>query len=106
MLMKNTEDGVEPDINLKVKVLCIPDEENTLGQYMMFCSIFREQLALCNNSDEAIQNTIRICKDEDILKEYLQEREYEVYNMMAHLVTTEDWIEAHKEEFLSVKSVG
>ncbi len=66
MLMKNTEDGIESDINLKVKVLCIPDEKNTLGQYMMFCSIFREQLALCNNSDKAIKNTIGICKDKNI----------------------------------------
>ncbi len=102
MLMKNDTDGVEPDLNLKVKVLCIPDEENTLGQYMLFCSIFREQREIYNNKDEAIKNTIKICKNGDILKEYLMKREYEVYDMMAHLMTTEEWMEANKEEWTAI----
>ncbi len=92
-LMKDT--GIESDIDLRVKIICVPDNDNILGQYISFCRVLREQLAICEDGEDAISETIRLCENKDILKEYLKERKYEVIEMLAHLVTTEDWME-HK----------
>ncbi len=43
------------------------------------------QIKLYGRTREAIINTINICKDRDILKEYLSSREKEVVDMMMTL---------------------
>ncbi len=86
------------DIDLKVKVLSIADKSNILGQYISFCHIFREQKRLYEDKEEAINKTIEICLNEQILKDYLNKRKYEVRDMMAHLITREDWEEYVREE--------
>ncbi len=94
--------GIESDIDLKVKVISIPDNDNILGQYMTLCKVLREQLKKHKDDSKAISETIRICKNEDILREYLAKKEHEVIEMLAHLVTSEDWVEYRFNEGIEI----
>ncbi len=87
-LMKNV--NIESDIDLKVKVICRADTENVLGQYMAFCSIYRNQIKENKNKLKALENTIKICRNDDILKEYLKNRKHEVRGMIEPLITEEE----------------
>ena len=49
---------------------------------MILC---HEQLKLYGKTREAVIETIRICKDRDVLRTYLQERENEVIDIMMAL---------------------
>ncbi len=88
-----TNNDVETDIDLKVKVICKEDKNNILGQYIILCSILKEELKTAPTKDEAIKRTIKRCQQDGILEEYLENRKYEVNTMLAHSITTDDWIE-------------
>ncbi len=63
------------------------DPENL---YIRFCKIFDEQRTTYpNDTFKAINETIRICTDNEILKEYLQKRESEVIDIMMSLFSQE-----------------
>jgi hypothetical protein len=51
----------------------------------MFCKVFDEQRKLHGYSETAIKETIRICKDRNVLREYLEGRESEVVTIMTSL---------------------
>ncbi len=71
------------------------DGEDIIGQYVIFTRIFNEQIRLHGRTAEAVIETIRICKDRDILKEYLSEREREVSTMMRLLYDQDRIWEIH-----------
>ena len=91
------------NLDLKISVL---KEENTNGithQYISFCKILDSMVQKHGRGEVAIQNTITRCKDRDILKEYLQDREIEVTRMLADLfdqdTAVERYVDAMKKEF-------
>ncbi len=100
--------GIESDIDLRVKVIHTEDKNNVLGQYINFTKVFRAEIkkySKYKNTQEyeslkfkAIEDTIRICKNNNILKEYLAKRETEVINMLAHNVTSGEWLEHEFEK--------
>ena len=49
---------------------------------MTFTKVYDEQRKLHGRTRKAVTETIRICKDKNVLKEYLEEREKEVENIM------------------------
>ena len=59
------------------------------NQYVQFTKIYNAQMKKYGRSQEAIQETIRICKDEDVLKEYLSKHEQEVRDIMFSLFDEE-----------------
>lgn len=65
------------------------DGDNIIGQYVAFCKVFNEQRKRCGWSREAILETIQICKDRNVLKEYLENRESEVISIMMTLYDEE-----------------
>ena len=65
-------------IDLKVRVLAQPSPKNIIGQYIRFCHVFDEQASSLGLTSEAIEETIRICQNESILADYLQQRRQEV----------------------------
>ena len=81
--------GEETALEVKVKVLYGDNEKDIIGQYVMFTKIYDEQRKKYGRSREAIMETIRICKDRDVLKEYLESRESEVVNIMMTLFDEE-----------------
>lgn len=70
--------GEETDIEIGLKVLSHPDQENIIGQYIIFCKVFDEQRKKYGYTPKAIQKAIQICKDQNVLKEFLENKESEV----------------------------
>lgn len=75
-------------------------------QCIGFVKVFAAQVKLYKRSKRPITETIRICKDNNLLKEFLQEHENEVFEMADDFLTPErtlnDYIEEQKE--LAVES--
>ena len=46
-----------------------------INQYIVFCRVFDEQIKLYGRTKKAVDETIRICKDRDVLKDYLAKEE-------------------------------
>ena len=49
---------------------------------MTFTKVYNEQMKQYGRTRETIMETIRICKDKNVLREYLQSREKEVVSIM------------------------
>lgn len=63
-------------IDAKVKVIITGKNNDIITQYVLFTKVIDEQRNLYkNNTQTAITETIRICKDKNILKEYLENHE-------------------------------
>ena len=69
-------------LDAKVKVLYGSDKGDIISQYVAFTKVYDEQRKLHGRTRKAVTETIRICKDKNVLKEYLEEREKEVENIM------------------------
>lgn len=74
--------GQNAFLDAKVKVLYGSDEGDIISQYVAFTKVYDEQRKLHGRTRKAVTETIRICKDKNVLKEYLEEREKEVENIM------------------------
>ena len=76
-------------VELKVKVICNGKQGDIISQYVSFCRIFNGQTSLHGRTLKAVEETIRICTGQDILKEYLTRQKKEVLDMMAALFDQE-----------------
>lgn len=61
-----------------------------INQYVTFTKICNEQVALHGRTREAVLEIICICKDKNVLKEYLESREREVVDIMMTLYDEEE----------------
>jgi len=77
--------GKETALNVTIKMLYGDDRTSIIGQYVRFCKVLNEQVDLHGRTCEAITETIRICKDENVLKDYLITHEQETINIMMDL---------------------
>ena len=59
------------------------------NQYIIFCKVFNEQTKQHGMTQNAVTETIRICKDRNVLREYLAQREKEVVTIMMSLFDEE-----------------
>ena len=71
-------DGADIDIEIKAKVIDESDKDNIINEYIVFCKAFNEQIKEHGMTKQAVTETIRICKDRNILKQYLSSKEVEV----------------------------
>ena len=76
-------------IDAKVKVIYLRDSDDIINQYIGFCRVFNEQVALYGRTLTAAKEIIRICRDRNLLEEYLGEREKEVEDIMLTLFDQE-----------------
>ena len=83
-------DGVDIAVDVKVKVICESDTDNIINQYIVFCKVYNEQMKLYGRTRKTVTETIRICKDKNVLKEYLLDREKEVVSIMMSLFDKEE----------------
>ena len=88
-LSKDFFDGVDTAIDVKVKVICESDTDSIINQYIIFCKVYNEQMKLYGRTRKTVTETIRICKDKNVLREYLLEREKEVVTIMMSLFDEE-----------------
>ena len=89
--------GEECAIDVKVKMTYDGKDNDIISQYVAFTKVYDEQVKLYGRTREAVTNTINICKDRDVLKEYLSSREKEVVDMMMTLFDEEQVMRAYVE---------
>ncbi len=89
-LSKEFFEGADTDIEVKAKVIYESDTDDIINQYIIFCKVFNEQTGQHGMTRKAVTETIRICKDRNVLKEYLAQREKEVVTIMMSLFDEEE----------------
>ena len=87
--------GADMAVDIKVKVICESDTDSIINQYIIFCKVYNEQMNLYGRTRKTVTETIRICKDRNILKEYLMDREREVVSIMMSLFDEEEVIRSY-----------
>ena len=65
------------------------EKGDIISQYVAFTRIYNEQMKKYGRTRRAVLKTIQICRDKNILKEYLESREKEVVNIMMTLFDDE-----------------
>ena len=74
-LSKEFFQGADIDIEVKAKVIYESDTDDIINQYIIFCKVFNEQTKKFGMTQKAVTETICICKDRNVLREYLLDRE-------------------------------
>lgn len=90
--------GAKTAIDAEVKVLYKETENDIIGQYIIFSKIYNVQRNLYGNTKQAVTETIRICKDRNVLKEYLESKEQEVVDIMMTLFDDEQILKAYAKD--------
>ena len=72
-------------IDARVKVIYLKDSNDIINQYIGFCRVFNQQIHKYGRTLKAAKEIIRICRDSNLLKDYLGERELEVEGIMLTL---------------------
>ena len=97
-LSKDIFDGEKTAVDAEVKVLYQEDEDNIIGQYIIFCKVYNEQRKKYGQTKKAVTETIRICKNRNVLKEYLESKAQEVIDIMMTLFDDEQVLEAYAKD--------
>lgn len=85
-------------VDVKVKVIYDGQKGDIINQYVTFTKVYNEQVKLHRRTQKAVLETIRICKDKDVLTEYLHGREKEVIDIMMTLFEQEYAVERYGDE--------
>lgn len=86
-------EGDRDYLEVKVRVLYGEGKEDIISQYVDFTKVYNEQLKKQGMTKEAVLETIRICKDRNVLREYLSRREKEVVDIMMALFDQQKAVE-------------
>ncbi len=78
-------EGKEIGVDCEVKMLYDGARGDIINQYVRFCHIFNEQVKLHGRTRKAVDETIRICRGEAVLEEYLEREREEIMDMMLAL---------------------
>ena len=89
--------GEQVCLDLKVKMIYDGKEGDIINQYVVFTKVCNEQVKAYGRTRKAIKETIRICKDKNVLKEYLESREQEVLSMLMELYDQEEVMRSYVE---------
>ena len=90
-------EGKDICINVRVKMIYDGKNGDIINQYVIFTRVCNEQVAIHGRTREAIQEAIRICKDRNVLKEYLSSREKEVVDMLMELYDEQEVLRSYVE---------
>ena len=90
-------DGKECGIDVRVKMIYDGKEGDIINQYVLFTKICNEQMKEHGRTRKAVMEAIRICKDRDVLREYLSNRESEVVSIMMVLYDEEEIMRSYVE---------
>ncbi len=90
--------GEKIALDVEVKVLYQENEKDIIGQYIIFCKVYSEQRKIHGNTELAVTETIRICKDRNVLREYLISKEQEVVDIMMTLFDDEQILRAYAKD--------
>lgn len=94
--------GEECCVDVTAKVICESEQGDILNQYITFSRIFDEQQVLYpGDREKIVMETIRICKDKNVLNDYLAREE-----AAAIIFTIADQAEAMKEALEMERAEG
>ncbi len=89
--------GQDCAVEAKVKMIYNSEEGDIINQYIVFTKVCKEQVKLYGRTKKALSEAIRICKDRNVLKEYLENRETEVVDIMITLYDEQEIMERYVE---------
>ena len=69
-------------LDITARVIYSENKSDIIGQYIIFAHVLEEQIKIHGRTMEAANNTIRICQNNEILREYLESRKKEVITTM------------------------
>ena len=101
--------GNESAIEIKARVIYGNNKKHdVISQYIAYCKVLDMQVKKYGRTKKTIEETIRICSDKDILKEYLETHRKEVVDIMTQLYDREREMklyvaEERKEEKMNTK---
>ena len=74
------------DLDALVHVIYYKDGRvDIINQYIMFCRVFNAQIKLYGYTEKALTETLRICRNSNILSKYIIQRETEIMDIMTAL---------------------
>lgn len=82
--------GYDSPLDLEARVISAESTEDIIGQYIIYAHVFDQQVGEHGYAPKAAEETIRICKDKGVLKEYLSAHEKEVMTNMIALFEQEE----------------
>lgn len=89
-------------VNVEAKVIYDSKQGDIINQYITFSKVFNEQYRLYpGDRSKAVQETIRICKEKDVLKTYLEREE-----AAAIMFTFADQVDAMNEALTAERAEG
>ena len=94
-------------VDVKVKVIYDGASGDIINQYVIFTRVCNEQVKLHGRTRKAVEETIRICQDMNVLKEYLEARKKEVIDIMVALYDEQEIIARYvtsREKESSIKT--
>ena len=87
--------GEKVAIEVTVKMIYDGKKGDIINQYVSFTRVLNEQVKKHGRTRDVVREAIRICKDSDVLKEYLEKRESEVVDIMMQLYDQEEIMRVH-----------
>ena len=95
-LVQEFFEGKESCIDVKVKMIYDWEEGDIINQYVIFTKVCNEQMAIHGRTQKAVLEAIRICKDRNVLREYLSSKE-KVVDIMMLLYDEEEIMKSYVE---------
>ena len=89
--------GEKVCIDVKVKMIYDGENGDIIKQYVDFTKVCNEQVKIYGRTRKAVREAIRICRDRNVLREYLESREQEVLDMMMELYDQEEVLKSYVE---------
>lgn len=89
--------GKECAVDVKVKMVYDGKEGDIINQYVIFTKVCNEQMKKYGRTRKAVMEAIRICKDRNVLSEYLSSKESEVVDIMMVLYDEEEIMRSYVE---------
>ena len=86
----------EAFVDVKARIIYDSKQGDIVNQFITYSRVFDAQAGLYGYSRKAVEETIRICRDQDVLSEFLAEEE--VANIMFTMADEEKAREFEKEE--------
>ena len=92
-------------LDLLVRVIHSANKNDVIGQYIIFAHVLDSQIKIYGRVKAAVENTIRICQNEDVLREYLEGRKKEVIDVMMLLFDHDYLVEAYAEHKARIQAI-
>ena len=82
--------GEDAVVDARVKVIYDGQPGDIINQYVTFTRVANDQMKKYGRTQKAAEETIHICINEDVLADYLKEKEVEVVDIMTALFDEEE----------------